>query len=94
MTMHYRLLDRYSAENSAIYGAIRNTSHPRLRQKLSNEVWGSISSEVYTQGPKLTLLTNGPLTNLANIIKKYKKAKMLIQVCLATDMCTTTLLEV
>lgn len=70
---------RYSAENSAIYGAIRNTSHPRLRQKLSNEVWGSISSEVYTQGHKLTLLTNGPLTNLANIIKKYKKAKMLIQ---------------
>ncbi|KMZ56894.1 Pyrimidine-specific ribonucleoside hydrolase [Zostera marina] len=70
---------RYSAENSALYGFIRNTSHPRFRQKLSNEIWESISSEIYTKGRKMTLLTNGPLTNLANIIKKYKKAKMLIQ---------------
>ncbi|KMZ72029.1 Pyrimidine-specific ribonucleoside hydrolase [Zostera marina] len=71
---------RYSAENSALYGSIRNTSYPRFRQKLSNEIWESISSEIYTKGHhKMTFLINGPFTNLAKIIKEYKKAKMLIQ---------------
>nr|CAB3461498.1 unnamed protein product [Digitaria exilis] len=69
---------RYTAENSMKYGAPRDTAHPELRQPLASEVWQQIISEL---GPtdKITVLTNGPLTNIANIILSDTKAKSMIE---------------
>ncbi|GKU85596.1 hypothetical protein SLEP1_g245 [Rubroshorea leprosula] len=58
---------RYTAENSVEFGAPRNTSHPELRQPLAFEIWGSVLKTL-DPGSKITVLTNGPLTNLAKII--------------------------
>ncbi|CAA6654177.1 unnamed protein product [Spirodela intermedia] len=71
---------RYTAENSVKYGAPRDTDHPELRQPLATEVWESVSEEVYSKlGKKITVLTNGPLTTLANIIRSDKNATSRIQ---------------
>ncbi|CAN0856072.1 Nucleoside hydrolase 3 [Linum grandiflorum] len=59
---------RYTAENSVASGAPRNTDHPELRQPQALEVWESVV-ESLESGSKVTLLTNGPLTNLARIIR-------------------------
>ncbi|XP_077219216.1 inosine-uridine preferring nucleoside hydrolase family protein isoform X2 [Tasmannia lanceolata] len=69
---------RYTAENSVKYGAPRDTDHPELRQPLALEVWQSISRAM-DPGDKITILTNGPLTNLANIILSEKNASSVIQ---------------
>ncbi|KAJ0977595.1 hypothetical protein J5N97_013069 [Dioscorea zingiberensis] len=58
---------RYTAENSVDHGAPRNTEHPELRQVSAFEVWQSIKKAVYPKD-KITILTNGPLTNLANVL--------------------------
>lgn len=71
--------NRYTAENSVKYGAPRDTDHPELRQPLALEVWESILKTVDT-GSKITLLTNGPLTNLAKLILSNKNASSLIEV--------------
>lgn len=70
---------RYTAENSCEFGAPRNTDHPAHRQTLALEVWEHITTAL---GPtdKVTLLTNGPLTNLANIIDRDRDATRVIQV--------------
>jgi len=70
---------RYTAENSVNHGAPRNTDHPELRQPLALEVWQSVSRAV-NSSDKITVLTNGPLTNLANIILSDKNATSFIQV--------------
>ena len=63
----YLFLNRYTAENSMKYGAPRDTAHPELRQPLAFDVWQQVTAEL---GPtdKITILTNGPLINIANII--------------------------
>ena len=61
------------------FGAPRNTDHPELRQPLAMEVWQSITRALNTND-KIMVLTNGPLTNLANIILSDKNASSVIQV--------------
>ncbi|GFP98628.1 probable uridine nucleosidase 1 [Phtheirospermum japonicum] len=58
---------RYTAENSVKFGAPRDTHHPELRQPLALEIWQSVIKSL-DPGSKVTVLTNGPLTNVARII--------------------------
>ncbi|KAF3655963.1 putative histidine-containing phosphotransfer protein 1-like isoform X1 [Capsicum annuum] len=58
---------RYTAENSVKFGAPRDTDHPELRQPLALEVWDSVVKSLHP-GSKVTILTNGPLTNIAQIV--------------------------
>ncbi|XP_047172572.1 uncharacterized protein LOC124840549 isoform X2 [Vigna umbellata] len=58
---------RYTTENSVKFGAPRDTDHPELRQPLAMEVWESILQKT-NPGSKITVLTNGPLTNLAKVV--------------------------
>ncbi|XP_042939252.1 uncharacterized protein LOC122274274 [Carya illinoinensis] len=69
---------RYTAENSVKYGAPRDTDHPERRQPLALEVWKSVVKSL-DPGSKVTILTNGPLTNLAKIILSEKNTTSLIQ---------------
>ncbi|KAG5554894.1 hypothetical protein RHGRI_012453 [Rhododendron griersonianum] len=69
---------RYTAENSVKFGAPRDTDHPELRQPLALEVWKSVLKSL-DSGSKITILANGPLTNLANIILSDKNTSSLIQ---------------
>ncbi|KAJ3686871.1 hypothetical protein LUZ61_016035 [Rhynchospora tenuis] len=69
---------RYTAENSVKYGAPRDTDHPELRQPLAFEVWESVTQKL-KPGEKISFLTNGPLTNLANIILSDTAAKSKIE---------------
>ncbi|MCL7045280.1 hypothetical protein MKW94_007550 [Papaver nudicaule] len=68
---------RYTAENSVKHGAPRDTDHPELRQPLALEVWQSITKSV-DPGSKITVLTNGPLTNLAHIVLSEKNLSSVI----------------
>jgi inosine-uridine nucleoside N-ribohydrolase len=70
---------RYTAENSVKNGAPRNTDHPELRQPFAFEVWQSIKEQLHPS-EKITILTNGPLTNLANIVLSDKNAISAIEV--------------
>jgi inosine-uridine nucleoside N-ribohydrolase len=70
---------RYTAENSVKYGAPRDTDVPELRQPLAFEVWESIAQKL-NPGEKISFLTNGPLTGLANIILSDTTAKSKIEV--------------
>ncbi|KAJ1395160.1 Ribonucleoside hydrolase-like [Sesbania bispinosa] len=58
---------RYTAENSVKFGAPRDTDHPELRQPLDMEVWESVLQTTKPES-KITVLTNGPLTNLAKVV--------------------------
>ncbi|KAJ1428824.1 Ribonucleoside hydrolase-like [Sesbania bispinosa] len=58
---------RYTAENSLKFGAPRDTNHPELRQSLAMEIWESILQTTEPES-KITVLTNGPLTNLAKVV--------------------------
>ncbi|KAG4929288.1 hypothetical protein AAZX31_17G020700 [Glycine max] len=58
---------RYTAENSVKFGAPRDTDHPELRQPLAMEVWNSVLQRTKPRS-KITVLTNGPLTNLAKVV--------------------------
>ncbi|EHA8588763.1 putative Pyrimidine-specific ribonucleoside hydrolase RihA, partial [Cocos nucifera] len=69
---------RYTANKSVKFGAPRNTDHPELRQPLAMEVWQSITRALNTND-KIMVLTNGPLTNLANIILSDKNGSSVIQ---------------
>ncbi|KAL2341190.1 hypothetical protein Fmac_009130 [Flemingia macrophylla] len=50
---------RYTSENSM--------NHPELRQPLAMEIWESVL-QTMEQESKITVLTNGPLTNLAKVV--------------------------
>ncbi|GER30179.1 pyrimidine-specific ribonucleoside hydrolaserihA [Striga asiatica] len=63
---------RYTAENSKKFGAPRDTEHPELRQPLALEVWQSVIKSL-DSGSSITILTNGPLTTVAQIILSDKK---------------------
>ncbi|XP_024996828.1 uncharacterized protein LOC112529702 [Cynara cardunculus var. scolymus] len=69
---------RYTAENSVAFGAPRDTDFPKLRQPLAIEVWRSLVKSI-DQGSKITILTNGPLTNLANILLSDTNSSSFIQ---------------
>lgn len=69
---------RYTAENSIEFGAPRNTSHPELRQPLALEFWNSLVKTL-DPGSKITILTNGPLTTLAQIVLTDANATSHIQ---------------
>ncbi|KAK1430775.1 hypothetical protein QVD17_13771 [Tagetes erecta] len=69
---------RYTAENSVEFGAPRDTDFPQLRQPLALEVWRSLVKSL-DDGSKITILTNGPLTNLANILLSESNASAIIQ---------------
>ena len=71
--------NRYTAENFVKYGAPRDTGNPEVRQPLASEIW---ESTLKTQDPrsKMTLLVNGPLTNLAKLFLSDKNASFLIEV--------------
>ncbi|KAL6955923.1 Nucleoside hydrolase 4 [Sarracenia purpurea var. burkii] len=69
---------RYTAENSVKFGAPRDTDHPELRQPPALEVWESVSKSL-DSGSKITILTNGPLTNLAKIILFDNNTSSLVQ---------------
>ncbi|XP_031113183.1 uncharacterized protein LOC116016884 isoform X2 [Ipomoea triloba] len=55
---------RYTAENC---GAPRDTDHPQLRQPLALQVWESVVKSLDPKS-KITILANGPLTNIAKIV--------------------------
>ncbi|KAL2464091.1 inosine-uridine preferring nucleoside hydrolase family protein [Forsythia ovata] len=69
---------RYTAENSVKFGAPRNTDHPGLRQPLALEIWESVVKSL-DPGSKVTILTNGPLTNIAKILLAEKNLSSPIQ---------------
>lgn len=79
LVLNFELCSRYTSENSVKYGAPRDTDHPELRQPLALEIWDSIA-QTLDPGSKITILTNGPLTNLANIISSRKNSTSLIRV--------------
>ncbi|KAG9457505.1 hypothetical protein H6P81_002013 [Aristolochia fimbriata] len=69
---------RYTAENSVKHGAPRDTDHPELRQPLALEVWDLVVNSL-KPGKKITLLSSGPLSNLAEIIGSDKRTSSTIQ---------------
>ncbi|OIS98746.1 hypothetical protein A4A49_27849 [Nicotiana attenuata] len=69
---------RYTAENSAKFGAPRDTDHPELRQPLASEVLESVVKSL-DPGSKISILTNGPLTNIAKIVLEGKNTSKAIQ---------------
>ncbi|KAI3407195.1 uncharacterized protein J3R85_021211, partial [Psidium guajava] len=68
---------RYTAENSMRFGAPRNTDRPEFRQPLAIDVWKSVIKSL-DPAAKITILSNGPLTNLASIIH-LKNSSSVIQ---------------
>ncbi|KAK4759158.1 hypothetical protein SAY87_022289 [Trapa incisa] len=64
---------RFTAENSVNYGAPTITQNPELRQPRALEVWDSVVKTL-TRDSKITVLVNGPLTNLADIIQPNNNA--------------------
>ena len=79
LMLNFLSASRYTADKSVKFGAPRNTDHPELRQPLAMEVWQSITRAL-NPNDKIMVLTNGPLTNLANIILSDKNASSVIQV--------------
>ncbi|XP_028947775.2 nucleoside hydrolase 3-like isoform X2 [Malus domestica] len=73
-----RSLRRYTTENSLEHGAPKDTDHPELRQPLALEVCETLVKTL-EPGSKITILTNGPLTNLAKMISSKKNTVSLIQ---------------
>ncbi|PWA78875.1 inosine/uridine-preferring nucleoside hydrolase domain-containing protein [Artemisia annua] len=69
---------RFTAENSVEFGAPRTTDSPELRQPLALEVWRSLVKSI-DDGSNITILTNGPLTNLANILLSDTNSSSIIQ---------------
>uniref|UniRef100_M1D4Z4 Inosine-uridine preferring nucleoside hydrolase n=1 Tax=Solanum tuberosum TaxID=4113 RepID=M1D4Z4_SOLTU len=65
-------------ESFVKFGAPRDTDHPKLKQPLALEVWESVVKSL-DPGSKVTILTNGPLTNIAKIILAGKNMTNTIQ---------------
>ncbi|CAI9098877.1 OLC1v1035605C1 [Oldenlandia corymbosa var. corymbosa] len=68
----------YTGENSVKFGAPQDTDHPELRQPLAIEVWQSVVNSL-EPGSKVTILTNGPLTTLAQIVASGKNMTSAIE---------------
>ncbi|XAR49079.1 hypothetical protein NMG60_11032134 [Bertholletia excelsa] len=67
---------RYTAENSVKFGAPRDTGHPELRQPSGLDIWGSVVG-LLNPGSKITMLTNGPLTTLAQLVHSENAISMI-----------------
>ena len=65
-------------ENFVKFGAPWDTDHPKLGQPLALEVWESVVKSL-DPGSKVTILTNGPLTNIAKIVLTGKNMTNAIQ---------------
>jgi inosine-uridine nucleoside N-ribohydrolase len=63
------------------FGAPRDTDHPELRQPLAMEVWESVL-QTMKPASNITVLTNGPLTNLAKVLS-MKNISSRIQVSIS-----------
>jgi hypothetical protein len=57
----------------------QSSDDPEHRQPLAFEVWQSVKKQL-GPGDKITLLTSGPLTNLANISLSDRDASSVIEV--------------
>ncbi|XP_045831329.1 uncharacterized protein LOC123922676 [Trifolium pratense] len=57
----------YTGEKTQKFGATRDTDYPELRQPLAMEVWESVL-QTMKPGSNITVLTNGPLTNLEKVV--------------------------
>ncbi|KAG5628029.1 hypothetical protein H5410_013247, partial [Solanum commersonii] len=69
---------RYTMESFVKFGAPRDTDHPKLKQPLALEVWESVVKSL-DPGSKVTILTNGPLTNIVKIVLAGKNMTNAIQ---------------
>uniref|UniRef100_A0A3Q7EI31 Inosine/uridine-preferring nucleoside hydrolase domain-containing protein n=1 Tax=Solanum lycopersicum TaxID=4081 RepID=A0A3Q7EI31_SOLLC len=69
---------RSTMENFVKFGAPWDTDHPKLGQPLALEVWESVVKSL-DPGSKVTILTNGPLTNIAKIVLAGKNMTNAIQ---------------
>ncbi|PHT59865.1 hypothetical protein CQW23_02228 [Capsicum baccatum] len=65
-------------ENSAEFGAPQNTGHPEVRQPRALEVLESLVKSL-DPGYKISILTNGPLTNVAKLILEGKNTSKVKQ---------------
>jgi inosine-uridine nucleoside N-ribohydrolase len=64
--------------------ASKSSYYPERRQPLAFEVWQSVRKQLGT-GDTITILTNGPLTNLANISISDQTASTVIEVCFNSE---------
>ncbi|PHT59863.1 hypothetical protein CQW23_02226 [Capsicum baccatum] len=76
---------RYTAENSVKYGALRDTDHPELRQPRALEVWESAVKSL-KPGSKISILANGPLTNIAKIVLAGENMTNAIQASISSTL--------
>ncbi|KAM0070327.1 putative inosine/uridine-preferring nucleoside hydrolase domain, ribonucleoside hydrolase [Helianthus debilis subsp. tardiflorus] len=60
------------------FGAPGNTDFPQLKQPLALEVWRLLVKSI-DDGSRVTFLSNGPLTNLANILLSDLNSSSIIQ---------------
>jgi hypothetical protein len=74
----------HSVSYSMIRYASESSYYPERRQSLAFEVWQSVRKQLGT-GDKITILTNGPLTNLANISISGQTASTVIEVCFNSE---------
>ncbi|MFS7928281.1 putative inosine/uridine-preferring nucleoside hydrolase domain, ribonucleoside hydrolase [Helianthus anomalus] len=69
---------RYTSPSSIEFGAPGNTDFSQLTQPLALEVWRSLVKSI-DNGSRVTFLSNGPLTNLANILLSDLNSSSIIQ---------------
>ncbi|KAI7728468.1 hypothetical protein M8C21_016653, partial [Ambrosia artemisiifolia] len=69
---------RYTSVNSIEFGASHNTDFPQPKQPLALEVWRSLVTSI-DDGSRVTYLSNGPLTNLAQILLSDTNSSSIIQ---------------
>ncbi|KAK1390527.1 hypothetical protein POM88_018705 [Heracleum sosnowskyi] len=73
-----RSLRRYTAQNAVNNGTPTDTDKLETRQPFAMEIWESIVKSL-DPGSKITILNNGPLTNLAKIISSNKSISSCIE---------------
>lgn len=73
------VLNFFYIVNYTIRYAPESLDHPEDRQPLALEVWQSVRKQL-DPGEKITVLTNGPLTNMANISLSDRDASSVIKV--------------
>lgn len=69
-------LFRYTAHNSVRFGAPRDTEFPSRRQPSANEVL----AQVFSNSPKVSVITGGPLSNIASFLQSNASYKHQIEV--------------
>lgn len=67
------------------YGVLRDTGQPRLRQPQAVEVCESEAKSL-KPGSKVTILANGPLTNIAKIVLAGENMTNAIQASISSTL--------